>query len=67
MLTPESYSRANDVWEDRAEDQKIWANWKSSYKKAHTKAHVKAQAAKWADKFDAANAADRFLKNSEVT
>ena len=49
MLTTKHYPRANDDWEDRDEDGKTWANWKTCYKKAHAKAHVKAQAAEGAE------------------
>ena len=66
MITTERYSWYNDSWEDRVEDQKTWADWKASYKKAHAKARVKAQTAEGANKFGAANAAERFLKNSEA-
>ena len=67
MLTTEHYSQENDGREDRSEDQKTWADWKASYKKAHAKARVKAQAAEGDDTFGAADAAERVLKNSEVT
>ena len=67
MLTTECYPQANNDWEDRAKNPKIWADWKAIYKNAHAKARVKAQAAKGDDKFGAANAAERVLKNSEVT
>ena len=64
MLTTERYSWANNNWEDRYEEQKTWADWKTSYKKAHTKARVKSQASGGADKFGAVNAAERVLKNN---
>ena len=67
MLTTERYNWANKDWEDQSEDQKIWANWKTSYKKAHAKTRVKTQASEGSDKFGAANASKRVLKNSEVT
>ena len=66
MLTTDRYPRTNDNWEDRSEDQKNWANWKTSNKRAHDKELIKAQATEGSDKFGATNAADRFLKNSEV-
>ena len=44
MLTSESFPRANTDWEERAERDKTWPQWKSAYKKAHAKARVKAQA-----------------------
>ena len=66
MLTTEWYPRTNDNWEDKAEDQKTWDNWKTSYKRVHAKVYVKAQAAEGSDNFGAANAAERVLKNIEV-
>ena len=35
MLTSEQFPRANDDWEERAERDKTWAQWKTAYKKAH--------------------------------
>ena len=72
MLKIKCYPQANDDWEDRAEDEKTCAHWKTCYKKVHTKDGVKAQAAEGANKFGAANAAKRdlivcFEKNSGVT
>ena len=32
MLTTEQYPRANDNWEDRAEANITWADWKTAYK-----------------------------------
>ena len=32
MLTMERYPRANDNWEDRAEANITWADWKTAYK-----------------------------------
>ena len=61
MLTTERYPRAKNYWEDRSEDEKTWANWKTNYKKAHAKARVKAQAANGDDKLVAANTANQFL------
>ena len=71
MLTTKRYSQANNNWGDIYEEEKTWTHWKTCYKKAHAKARVKAQAAKGADKFGAANAAERdfglgFEKNSGV-
>ena len=57
MLTSKRFPRANDDWEDRAEQDKTWATWKSAYKQAHTKARVKAQATNDIVKFGAANSA----------
>ena len=65
ILTTEKYPQKNDDWEDRAEDPKTWADWKTSYKREHTKARVKAKGAEGSDKFGAANAAERVLKNSK--
>ena len=57
MLTTEIFSHANEYWEDRAESDKTWKNWKEAYKKAHTKARIKAQANKDTVNFCAANSA----------
>ena len=67
IITTERYPRANDDWEDQAEDQNTWSDCKAGYKKAHAKAPVKAQSSEGADNFGAANAAEWVLKNSEVT
>ena len=67
MLPTERNPRAYKDWEDQAEEQKTWNNWKTSYKKSHTKARVKAQAAKGTDKFGAANAAEQVFKNIDLT
>ena len=66
MLTTDRYPRNNNDWEDQTEDPKTQYEWNNSYKRAHAKARVKAQAAKGSDKFGAANAAGRILKNSKV-
>ena len=42
MLTTERYPWINDDWEDQSEDQRTWADWKTSYKRLHAKARVKA-------------------------
>ena len=57
MLTTEIFLRANEDWEDRAESDKTWTNWKEAYKKAHAKARIKAQANEGTVKFGAANSA----------
>ena len=62
MLTMERYPRANDNWEDRAEANKTWADWKTAYKRAHGKAQVKAQATEGSDKFGVANAAAELFQ-----
>ena len=46
MLTSERFPRANDDWEERADRDKTWPQWKSAYNRAHAKARVKAQAKK---------------------
>ena len=66
MLTTDQYPRTNYDWEDWSEEQKTWADWKTSYNRAHAKARVKVQAAEGSDKFGTANAAGRILKNTEV-
>ena len=35
MLTIERFPRANNDWEERAERDKTWMQWKVAYKKAH--------------------------------
>ena len=67
MLTTERYPQTKNDWEYQAEDQKNWSDWNTSYKRVHDKARVKIQAAEGSENFGAANAADQFLKNSEVT
>ena len=57
MLTSERFPRTNDDWEERAEREKTWLQWKSAYKQAHAKARVKAQANDGSVKFGAANSA----------
>ena len=57
MLTTERFPRTNDDWEDRAESDKTWENWKEAYKKAHAKSRIKAQANEGTVKFGAANSA----------
>ena len=59
MLTTERFTRTNNVWEDRAEPNKTWADWKMAYKKAHAKARIKAQANEGSVKFGAANSSAR--------
>ena len=57
MLTSERFPRANNDWEDRAEHDKTWANWNTSYKQAHAKARGKAHDNDGSVKFGAANSA----------
>ena len=38
ILTSEGFMSANDDWEERAERDKTWPQWKSSYKRSHSKA-----------------------------
>ena len=60
MLTSEQFPRANDDWEERAERDKTWAQWKAAHKKAHAQARVKSQANA---KFGATNSAYRQDKH----
>ena len=53
MLTTERFPRANEDWEDRAERDKTWPQWKHAYKKAHAKARIKALANEGTVKFGA--------------
>ena len=55
MLTSERFSRANDEWEERAERDKTWVQWKTAYKKAHCQERVKAQDSDGTAKFGAEN------------
>ena len=55
MLTTEIFPRANYYWEECAERDKTWLQWKLAYKKSHAKARIKAQANKGTIKFGAAN------------
>ena len=57
MLTTKKFLRTNNDWEDRAESDKTWENWKGAYNKAHAKARIKAQANEGTVKFGAANSA----------
>ena len=57
MLTTEQYPRTNDDWEDKSEEQKTCAGWKTSYKRVHAKVYIKAQATEGSYKFGSANAA----------
>ena len=59
MLTSERLPRANDNWEDHAERDKTWANWKTAYKQSHAKARLKVLANDGSVKFGAANSAAR--------
>ena len=60
MLTSERFPCANDDWEERAERDNTWSQWKSACKRAHSKARVKAQANDGSVKFGAANSAARL-------
>ena len=66
MLTTEIFPRTNDDWEDRAEANTIWAEWKTEYKRAHAKARVEVQATEGSDKFGAANTSTRVHNTSEA-
>ena len=55
MLMSERFLRANDDWEERAERDKTWSKWKTTYKRAHTKARVKGQANDGSIKFGRQN------------
>ena len=57
MLATGRFPRTNNDWEDRAESDKTWENWKEAYKKAHAKARIKAKANEGTVKFGAANSA----------
>ena len=57
MLTTDRFLHANEDWEDRAEPEKTWTQWKQAYKKANAKARVKAQANEVTAKFGAASSA----------
>ena len=59
MLTSELFPRANDDWEERAERDKTWSQWKTAYKRAHAKARVKARANNGSVKFGETNSAAR--------
>ena len=60
MLTSERFLRANYDWEERAERDKTWSQWKSAYNRAHAKSRVKAQANNGSVKFGAANSSARL-------
>ena len=59
MLTSQRFPRANNDWEERAERENTWAQWKTANKKAHAQARVKAQANDGSAKFGASNSAAR--------
>ena len=63
MLTSERFPHVNDDWEERAERDTTWAQWKTAYKRAYAQARVKAQANDGSEKFGAANYAARQDKN----
>ena len=60
MLTSECFPCANDDWDERAERDKTWTQWKSAYKRAHSKAQVKEQANDGSTKFGAVNSSARL-------
>ena len=66
ILTTERFPRTNNDWEDCAEAEKTWAEWKAAHKRAHAKARVKVQATEGFDKFGAANRAARIQNESEL-
>ena len=53
MLTIERFLCANEDWEERAERDKTWLQWKLAYKKDHTQERIKAQANEGTEKFGA--------------
>ena len=57
MLTTERFSRANEDWEEHAERDNTWTQWKQAYKKSHVKARIKAQDNEGTVKFRAENSA----------
>ena len=57
MLMIERYPRTNDDWEDKTEEHKTRADWKTAYKRSYAKVRTKAQATEGSDKFGAANEA----------
>ena len=59
MLTTKQFPRANDEWEERAEQDKTWTQWKLAYKKSHAQAIIKVQVNEVTAKFGAANSAAR--------
>ena len=59
MLARERFPHANDNWEERAERDKTWSQWKTAYKRDHAKARVKAQANDVSVKFGVSNSSAR--------
>ena len=57
LLTSKRFPRANNDWEERAERDKSWSQWKTAHKRSHAKARVKAQANHGIAKFGAVNSA----------
>ena len=57
IITIEKFPRANDDWEECAEREKTWMQWKLAYKKSHAQARIKAQANEGTAKFGAENSA----------
>ena len=66
MLTTELCPRANEEWEERAERDKTWLQWKLAYKKTHAQVEIKAQANEGTAKFGAENPAARQEKTLTV-
>ena len=64
MLTSESFPCDNDDWEERAERDKTWEQWKRAYKRDHAQARVKSQANDGSATFGAANSAHRQDKTT---
>ena len=57
ILTTEIFPRDNDDWEERAERDKTWLQWKVAYNKAHAKVRIKAQANEGTVNFGVENSA----------
>ena len=59
MLVTEQFLCANDDWEERAEQDNTWLQWKLAYKKAHSQSSIKAQSNEGTAKFGVENSAAR--------
>ena len=59
MFASERFPLSNDDCEERAERDKRWSQWKSTYNQAHAKARVKAQSHEGNVKFGAENSSTR--------
>ena len=66
VLTTERFPRANNDWEELAERDKNWMQYKLVYKKAHAQARINAQANEGTAKFGAANSAARQGKRPSI-